>query len=156
MDKAVEMGILGLVDHTQTASAEFLKDAVVRDRLSDERLGFRHVALILGCARMQVNEDTKTAFLKCRSRWARWTASSPVAPREMEAAGISASGAPVTVEDAIEKFTTDANARGLRKSTLRKYDLLHRTLIAFCQKHGWCSCGSLMSTNCEISVPHGN
>jgi hypothetical protein len=45
------------VDHTHTATTEFLKNAVVRDRLSDERLGFRHVALILGCDCGQVNED---------------------------------------------------------------------------------------------------
>jgi site-specific recombinase XerD len=56
--------------------------------------------------------------------------------REMEAPGIPGSGAPVSVEDAFKKFTADANARGLRKSTLRKYDLLHRTLTAFCQNHG--------------------
>ncbi len=57
MGKAVEMGFLGLEDHTHTATAEFLKDAVVRDRLSDERLGFRHVAVILGRDYGQVNED---------------------------------------------------------------------------------------------------
>jgi integrase/recombinase XerD len=56
--------------------------------------------------------------------------------REMEAAGLTSGGAPVTIEDALGKFIADATARGLRTATLRKYDLLKRNLTAFCQDRG--------------------
>jgi integrase len=56
--------------------------------------------------------------------------------REMEATGLSDAGTPVTVDEAFKKFIADANARGLRKSTLRKYDLMHRNLTTFCQQQG--------------------
>ena len=55
-NKAVQPGVLGLVDHTHTAAAEFLDDAVVRNGLADERVGGWHVEHILGRARNQVNE----------------------------------------------------------------------------------------------------
>ena len=35
-DKTVESGVLGLVDHTHAAAAEFLDDAIVRDGLADQ------------------------------------------------------------------------------------------------------------------------
>jgi site-specific recombinase XerD len=54
----------------------------------------------------------------------------------MEATGLTGGGAPITIEDALDKFIADANARGLRKPTLRKYDLLKRKLLAFCQDRG--------------------
>ena len=54
--KAVESSVLGLVDDTHPAAAEFLNDAIVRDGLADERVGGWHVQHILGRARNQVNE----------------------------------------------------------------------------------------------------
>ena len=48
-DKAAELHVLGLVDHTHPAAAELLDDAVVRDGLADERVGGWHLAHILGC-----------------------------------------------------------------------------------------------------------
>jgi integrase len=56
--------------------------------------------------------------------------------REMEATGLVQGGAPITVDEAFKKFIADAEARNLRKSTLRKYDLMHWNLIAFCQNRG--------------------
>lgn len=56
--------------------------------------------------------------------------------REMEAVGLTSGGAPVTIEDALDKFIADATARGLRKTTLRKYELLQRQLTGFCQNRG--------------------
>jgi integrase len=56
--------------------------------------------------------------------------------REMEATGLVQGGAPITVDEAFKKFIADAEARNLRKSTLRKYDLMHRSLTAFCQNRG--------------------
>src|SRR5271157_267702 len=38
-DEAVELGVFGLIDHTHSAAAEFLHDAVVRNRCSDHDLG---------------------------------------------------------------------------------------------------------------------
>jgi integrase len=57
--------------------------------------------------------------------------------REMEAVGITESTSPVTVEEAYKKFLADAVARNLRKSTLRKHDLMSRTLASFCQDRGF-------------------
>jgi hypothetical protein len=54
--KAAELHVLGFVDDTHATTAEFFDDAVVRDDPADERLGFRHLALILGRAKRQVNE----------------------------------------------------------------------------------------------------
>jgi integrase len=56
--------------------------------------------------------------------------------REMEATGLTSGGAPITIEDAFEKFIADATARGLRKPTLQKYDLLRRQLLDFCKNRG--------------------
>jgi len=42
-------GIFGLVDHAHAALTEFFENAVVRDRLPEERVGVRHSAVILGC-----------------------------------------------------------------------------------------------------------
>jgi integrase/recombinase XerC len=57
--------------------------------------------------------------------------------REMEATGLTEGGVPVTIKDAYDKFLADASARGLRKSTLRKHELMSRTLQAFCQDKGY-------------------
>ena len=43
-----KLGVLCLIDHGHAVTAEFLNNAVVRDGLADERLGLRHVAVILG------------------------------------------------------------------------------------------------------------
>jgi hypothetical protein len=45
----MDSGVLGFEHHTHTTSAEFLKDAVVRNGLPDERVGACHSAAILGC-----------------------------------------------------------------------------------------------------------
>src|SRR6516225_11977956 len=50
-DVTVQPSILTFVDHTHSAPAEFFQHAVVRDGLSDERIGPRHSAAILGCVR---------------------------------------------------------------------------------------------------------
>src|SRR6516165_5399829 len=44
----VKMGILGFVHHAHSAPAELLHDAVMGNGLSDERLGLRHLVVILG------------------------------------------------------------------------------------------------------------
>src|SRR5262249_44573656 len=45
--KAAEISGFGLVHHTHPAPAELLQDAVMRNGLSDERLGLRHLASML-------------------------------------------------------------------------------------------------------------
>ncbi len=50
-DKAVELDILSLIDHTHPAAAEFLNDAVVRDGSPD------HQGQILRGGNGQVNES---------------------------------------------------------------------------------------------------
>src|SRR5262245_42670683 len=55
-DKAVQARVLGLVNHTHTATTKLLDDAVVRNGLADERLGLRHLTSMLGCSGRQVNE----------------------------------------------------------------------------------------------------
>jgi len=57
--------------------------------------------------------------------------------REMEAVGITESTSPVTVEEAYKKFLAAATANNLRKSTLRKHDLISRQLSSFCQDRGY-------------------
>ena len=54
--EAVELDVFGLVHHTHTATTELFEDAVMRDGLPEEWVGFRHLALILGCDLGQVNE----------------------------------------------------------------------------------------------------
>jgi len=49
--------VFGLVHHAHPAPAQLLDDAVMRDGLSDERVGVRHSTVILGCDIMQVNES---------------------------------------------------------------------------------------------------
>jgi hypothetical protein len=41
-DEATKFDILSLIDHTHSATAEFLDDAVVRDGLTDELRGTAH------------------------------------------------------------------------------------------------------------------
>ena len=56
-DKAAELDIFGLVNHTHAAATELFDDAVVRDGLTDEGRGTGHAADILGCGWNQVNEE---------------------------------------------------------------------------------------------------
>lgn len=53
---AAKRDVLSLINYTRAAAAEFFNDAVMRDGLSEVRLGFRHLAHILGCRRSQINE----------------------------------------------------------------------------------------------------
>jgi integrase len=57
--------------------------------------------------------------------------------REMEAIGITESTSPVTVEEAYKKFIAAHTANNLRKSTLRKHDLISRQLTSFCEDRGY-------------------
>ena len=50
-DEAAKLCVLGFVDHTHAAAAEFLDDAVVRDGLADHGVG-----AMVGVAWGQVNE----------------------------------------------------------------------------------------------------
>lgn len=52
--------------------------------------------------------------------------------RDMEATGIQNKGAPLTIEEAYEKFIADLTARSLRQSTIRKHELMQKKLQAFC------------------------
>ena len=56
--ETVQASVLSLVHYTHSAAAEFLQDAVVRDRLADKRIELRHSGAILGCRLRQVNECT--------------------------------------------------------------------------------------------------
>ncbi len=42
--KSVELSVFGLIDHTHTSATEFFDNAVVRDSLTDERVGTWHDA----------------------------------------------------------------------------------------------------------------
>ena len=55
------MKVAGFVHHTHPAFTDFLKDAVVRNRLTDEGVGVRHVDAILGWSPGQVNEVVQSA-----------------------------------------------------------------------------------------------
>ena len=44
----MEPGVLGLAHHTHAASAKSFEDAVVGNCLSDESVGVRHSAIMLG------------------------------------------------------------------------------------------------------------
>jgi hypothetical protein len=54
----MEAGIFSLVHNTHSAAAEFFKDAVVRDSMTDERFGAWHLQHILGCDSRQVTNTT--------------------------------------------------------------------------------------------------
>jgi len=47
--EAMQADVLCLIDDTHATAAKLLDDAVMRDGLSDQRLGFRHLAHILVC-----------------------------------------------------------------------------------------------------------
>src|SRR5437899_2929020 len=51
-DKAMQAGVLRLVDHTHPAAAQLLDDAVMRDGLAD------HADAMLGALQWEVNEST--------------------------------------------------------------------------------------------------
>ncbi len=55
-NKTLETDVLGFVHHAHPATAQFFQDAVVRDGLPEERVGFRHSAVILGIEVRQINE----------------------------------------------------------------------------------------------------
>jgi site-specific recombinase XerD len=57
--------------------------------------------------------------------------------RDMEATGIPSNGAPLTIEEAYQKFIADLTARSLRPSTIRKHELMQRKLQTFCERHGY-------------------
>jgi hypothetical protein len=98
------------------------------------------------------HKDDGREYLKCRCPiWIDWRVSgkrirkplhlrdwqvAQQRAREMEATGRGDSGAPVSVEDAVKKFLADAVSRNLRKSTLRKCELMQRTLTDFCTNPG--------------------
>ena len=48
-NETVKLDVLGFIKQPHAAPAELLDDAVVGDSLAFERLGHRHVAVILGC-----------------------------------------------------------------------------------------------------------
>src|SRR6516225_6917539 len=50
-NKTVKLDVRGFINHPHAAPAELLDDEVVGDSLAVERLGLRHVAVILGCSR---------------------------------------------------------------------------------------------------------
>jgi hypothetical protein len=54
-DKAIEVGIVGLLDHTHPTTTKFLNDD-----LSNEQLGLRHLALMVGSDLRQVNGQALT------------------------------------------------------------------------------------------------
>src|SRR6516225_12477274 len=47
-NSATKFGIFRLVNDTHSAAAESFENSVMRDGLSDKRLGIRHLAVILG------------------------------------------------------------------------------------------------------------
>jgi site-specific recombinase XerD len=57
--------------------------------------------------------------------------------RDMEASGSDASLQPVTVRDATDKFIADAESRGLREPTIRKYKWLFRQLNEYADEQGY-------------------
>src|SRR5260221_4822925 len=57
--------------------------------------------------------------------------------RDMEATGIANSGAPLTTQESDTKFIAELAARSLRQSTIRKHELMQRTLQEFCKAHGY-------------------
>ena len=59
-DEAVQLYVLGFVDDTHPAAAEFFDDAIMGNRLANKRIELGTWQHILGCARNQVNEGTHT------------------------------------------------------------------------------------------------
>ena len=57
-DKAVQLYVLGLVDHTHPATAEFFDNAKMRNGLANKRIGAGHAQHILGRDMSQVNEPS--------------------------------------------------------------------------------------------------
>ena len=49
--------VFGLVHHAHPAPAQLLDDSVMRDGLSDERVGVRHSTVMLCCKLRLVNES---------------------------------------------------------------------------------------------------
>ena len=48
-NEAMQTRVFGLVDHAHSTATESLVDTVVRNRLTNELVGIRHSAAILGC-----------------------------------------------------------------------------------------------------------
>jgi integrase len=63
--------------------------------------------------------------------------------RDWEIAGIAVSGVAMTIDSAFERFISNARARNLQESTIRKHDLMRRQLQEFCEKRGLVFLGQL-------------
>src|SRR5579862_2198160 len=61
-DKAVQLYVLGLVDDTHAATAEFLDGAIMRNRLANKRIGTGHVAAHLR-ARKESSQRSQTKYV---------------------------------------------------------------------------------------------
>src|SRR5580704_15390632 len=64
--EAVETNVLGFVDNAHASAAEFLEDAIVRDRLARKRLGVRHATPSYGGTR---NESTTAQLRESKGRF---------------------------------------------------------------------------------------
>jgi integrase/recombinase XerD len=63
--------------------------------------------------------------------------------QQWEIAGVPASGEPITIESAFDRYLTNLRARNLKESTIRKHDLMRRQLTDFCKKRGLVFVGQL-------------
>jgi hypothetical protein len=61
--EAMKAGVLGLVDDTHPAAAEFFNNAVMRDGLANKRIGAGHAQHILGRDMSQVNAPRRRRFV---------------------------------------------------------------------------------------------
>src|SRR5215470_189589 len=70
-DESAKFRVHGLVNYAHPAATESFEDAVVRNRLPDQRVGVRHSVAILGCGlRLSQRTDRKLIFnFHC---WAKW------------------------------------------------------------------------------------
>jgi hypothetical protein len=63
--------------------------------------------------------------------------------QQWEIAGVPASGEPITIESAFDRYIANLKALNLQPSTLRKHDLMKRQLLEFCKKRGLVFIGQL-------------
>jgi len=64
---------LSFLHHTHATATELFKNAVVRDCLTDERIGAGHCDAILGFSSSQINQQEQNAFWLQISRERRLT-----------------------------------------------------------------------------------
>ena len=64
----MQADVLGLIDHTHSATTESLNDAVMRNGLADERLGVRHGGVIFGRCRKDVEGCNLAGMIRSRGR----------------------------------------------------------------------------------------